>query len=546
MDNSWTDESLDNQLTKDIERFKKNLGENGSFMVDDFIENAKKMDIQLLVRPAPPSSPDYFKNYYQTNITESSQDNAKLWIRRQALVYEVFRQVRDRFPKWFHDATNKKVSEESIIDNLNGYTYGIFGSMKYSSDVDIGIVPSEKNNSSFGVGDVIWYIENKVFIEGYGFSSLNIDIEYYASMLQYNGNYLLDVHDLVKGPHYNQLVQLALAGVYRNMMKQDAKAKVTTAEVTTKQTISGFLEERLSGISGYLPEDKKVYELNGDMKQLIDIDEYTEKSEKYKDLSNEAEKRFNELKQTPEDKDQRYNTIIALAKADLCREESYVLTPTVLHVVRILQSEEDETRTDRKPIDFNCKYPSPVASCAISGYGFLLSALEQYGYCKRFEVELKGGVIARKKQKHVKARAKNKKKTGGEEDDEDDEDEEEKGGGGGDEEEEGEKAEEAEKEEKKEEKKEEEKEEEVKEVAEEPNAKKYEKYENRLMDALRRCVRPFKLDELSQGVIKGQTRCPPPVAQSDDSKKTEFNAIQITLTNVADGKTDTQTVPIKK
>ena len=87
--------------------------------------------------------------------------------------------------------------------------------------------------------------------------------------------------------------------------------------------------------------------------------------------------------------------------------------------------------------------------------------------------------------------------------------------------------------------------EEKEEVAEEPNAKKYEKYENRLMDALRRCVRPFKMDELSQSVIKEQTRCPP-TASSDDQTASQINAIEITVAG-ADGKQiDTKTVPIKK
>ena len=85
----------------------------------------------------------------------------------------------------------------------------------------------------------------------------------------------------------------------------------------------------------------------------------------------------------------RYKTIIDMGNADLYREESYLLTPTVLHVVRIIQSEEKEEythRSDRKPIGFpKCDIkPSASARCAIGGYGFLLSELEQIGYLIRF------------------------------------------------------------------------------------------------------------------------------------------------------------------
>ena len=69
------------------------------------------------------------------------------------------------------------------------------------------------------------------------------------------------------------------------------------------------------------------------------------------------------------------SVLIHLARANLYREENYVLPSTVVHVVRIEQGSAHDD------YDTSCSYIlTKIAKCSLDGFAYLLSAIEQLGY----------------------------------------------------------------------------------------------------------------------------------------------------------------------
>ena len=95
------------------------------------------------------------------------------------------------------------------------------------------------------------------------------------------------------------------------------------------------------------------------------------------------------------------------------RMESYTCSPTVVHVVRILQASEDQiekykTLVPKEYCRGEIQHLDPF--CSIGKYGYILSALEQMGYVYRFYLtycqkdnsHYDSSKCARKKEKYMK------------------------------------------------------------------------------------------------------------------------------------------------
>jgi hypothetical protein len=81
-------------------------------------------------------------------------------------------------------------------------------------------------------------------------------------------------------------------------------------------------------------------------------------------------------------KDVRLNLMTKIAEALVFRAESYVSPSTVMHVVRVLQAQE------QLDFDEKCgalKIPKSKAQCALGKYGYAMSCLEQIGCLYRFD-----------------------------------------------------------------------------------------------------------------------------------------------------------------
>ena len=106
--------------------------------------------------------------------------------------------------------------------------------------------------------------------------------------------------------------------------------------------------------------------------------------EKGEALKNKYAPNFNSAKNlTPA---QICELIVAIGEALSYRMESYTASPTITHVVRILQTNSEKYATI-KPKDLCVGGPSELAKepyCTIGTFGFIIAMLEQMGYMYRF------------------------------------------------------------------------------------------------------------------------------------------------------------------
>ncbi len=77
------------------------------------------------------------------------------------------------------------------------------------------------------------------------------------------------------------------------------------------------------------------------------------------------------------------DTMIKISQADVYRTENYVCSPTVMHVVKILQSNKEQGTDISK---YDCNYPKKFAICGIGKVGYIISMLEQCGYLLRYNI----------------------------------------------------------------------------------------------------------------------------------------------------------------
>lgn len=104
--------------------------------------------------------------------------------------------------------------------------------------------------------------------------------------------------------------------------------------------------------------------------------------------------------------------LVANAEADLYREGSYLLSPTVMHVVRVLQpiQRAAQNKSDKsseldkstvlhkyKTTTPRCGFPRIDPICSIGRFGYLLSIMEQHGYILSFEDDTPAGMKKRSK-----------------------------------------------------------------------------------------------------------------------------------------------------
>lgn len=75
--------------------------------------------------------------------------------------------------------------------------------------------------------------------------------------------------------------------------------------------------------------------------------------------------------------------LVALARANLYREENYVIPSTIIHVVRIEQT--DLTATAHSPnFDASCELLlTRIAKCSLDSRAYIMSAIEQLGYLQQ-------------------------------------------------------------------------------------------------------------------------------------------------------------------
>jgi hypothetical protein len=236
-----------------------------------------------------------------------------------------------------------------------------------------------------------------------GTDSLHFDIEFYADMITLTDKNEDDIFymdtDCFKESHFMKLLPYVEASILRNHVT----AKMHNGE-SLKESIQSFSYDKFykslkipipTEITSLTPS-----KLSDKSKQLI----YDYMSSSYDDARNKYYGKVNKTENIVNKiRIDYYNTHVLhlsvnqivhvmslVAEALVYRAESYICAPSVMHIVRVMQSNPDKLNEKR----YNVNYPKycnihsvyKKAFCNIGTYGYYMSILEQCGYLNRFEL----------------------------------------------------------------------------------------------------------------------------------------------------------------
>jgi hypothetical protein len=302
--------------------------------------------------------------------------------------------------KTVNDSSNKP-------DNLNlsNIKLGIFGSIYPTSDIDIGFINYSQDSTV-----CLYYILNifeDLFIYFTKCNSLQFNIESYANLMTLRGPitgtnlkkldyFYLTTHDFDIDDFCKLLPYLG-ASILRNLSL--AYFEVNSEHSKRTHFIKKFImNARFDDISEFalLLNTIKLYNISL-YEVLIDNEwqriakdlilsylllSYNKKRRTYYKLIKNAETEIARAINNTGllDKKERLKIIELYAHTLIFREESYVLSPTIVHVVRIIQ-------TNRMIHKRKCIYPTNIPNCSLGPIGYLCSMFEQIGYLARFRLK---------------------------------------------------------------------------------------------------------------------------------------------------------------
>lgn len=269
---------------------------------------------------------------------------------------------------------------------------GIYGSISPESDIDISFInnyehiPLHTHTLSY----IIRMFED-LFIYFTGYSTLKFNIEAYATFITLNKNiteyFYLDTHAF-NIADFEELLPLLGSSILRNLAMGKNFINLNNISITGLATFKNFINKLLAldnnkAQSIIASLSKKTWELKA--RRLIAS--YLERSDAgrrsiYYKYIYRLEKLVSEVYSNGINhlSNETIKSIIKLyAMSLLYRQESYVLAPTIIHVVRILQN-DSHTNHNRR----NCIYPTTIPKCSLGMVGYLCSIMEQIGYMERY------------------------------------------------------------------------------------------------------------------------------------------------------------------
>ena len=247
--------------------------------------------------------------------------------------------------------------------DCNNIIVNIFGSNTFKSDIDITITGRNTSDTIAIFEDLIesveWFDNGKWKVDIYGDFMLV-------------GGYYIDTHNL-SNKVLIEMIRLVLIGYFRHS---------NSAEFDN--TILLYLIDYLI----------YKYKLDLDLKDLfIDISNTLENTdfknrETYYKFLKEAEILESEtvkyIKKSQICNGELYDffgeIIIKLGNANLYRSENYILTPTIVQIVKLEQTDLENTNN----IELCNSVLTNIAKCSISEYSKILCAIEQLGYLQYY------------------------------------------------------------------------------------------------------------------------------------------------------------------
>lgn len=404
----FTVESIEQRCNYDINTFLENnniKNSTGLAFISD-INSKPNMVIQMnkiMTFINPTNDTTYVKMFHNPIDKERQQ---QLFIARTILFYQLLQYLVVTFEneKLYNETyTDKWKFRDDVSKSMSDFKMGIFGSMKPTSDIDLGIqYTGDYTNCKPALSYFVSRFE-KLFILFTGKTSLDFDIEAYADMTTIPNQNIEekehpDVFYLstsgIDEEQYNRIVKCAKYSIARNYL-------LAVKELGKNQNNNLTLENIRDSLTGIVAVNQlnTIFDMKESFKDEINymntffnmpyeqkINEYYNKVDDAEGLkASHGENIYNLI---PE---QITEMIVKIGLANTYRIESYCCIPTITHVVRILQQESQN----------NFKYPTLTPSsteemcsknhnithipiCTIGSYGYMLSLLEQLGYLYRF------------------------------------------------------------------------------------------------------------------------------------------------------------------
>lgn len=363
---------------------------------------------------------DYRSNIMNVNVDKQKQ----LWIIRTYIFYEllIFLSItlnnKEIYNEFYNDIGKGTENDniynfrKDISSELHNFKLGIYGSLTPTSDIDIGIQYSGITLKIPGLAYVVSRFEY-LFIKFTKLNSLKWDIETYADMItipsQLVANhyswkssnidyFYLDTSNFEK-EHFQKILICIGTSILRNVIlsETDMDGKTLSKE-KIKKVLDEFNMNKIFAINSTFKEFYKQIEdsmTNNWLKQAKKIvldymtSDYDEGRYKYYKKVNIAEKsKFKGTSNISNLDSKKICEIIKNIGISLSyRMESYTCSPTVIHIVRILQaskenSEKYKTLTPHTYCVGKIAYLDPY--CSLTKYGYAISCLEQLGYIYRF------------------------------------------------------------------------------------------------------------------------------------------------------------------
>lgn len=339
---------------------------------------------------------------YQHISSLPSQAQYQLWLVRTYLFYQLL-QYAVQICSGEIVFPFKKMTR---LGDVSRCKLGIFGSIGPTSDIDLGI----QYSGMLSEPAFVWWIVSlyeKLYLVFCGSPCLDFDIEVYADYVTMPSNCALERGICATDLFYLKTNNFTILH-FRKLLPYLGCSILRNAVIAQEELGLGQPKELLRYIaafdfsSGYylpdlnfLPNAVQIADVWNeswwkDKARKIIIDSklhgYMYQRSQYKRRSRAAEVEFLKMKQAYMDTheleprfgpDQICRMIAKIARALCYREESYILAPTVVHVVRIIQ--EKKQPAAKRP----CVYPIE-ARCTMGFYGYLMSLVEQQGYIERF------------------------------------------------------------------------------------------------------------------------------------------------------------------
>ena len=354
----------------------------------------------------------------------SDSEQKKMWILRTVLFYQLLIILvntltnKDIYDEIYSDK-DKYPYRADVSTRLTDFKMGIFGSMNPTSDIDLGV---EYTGDYSDCEPALSYIVSRIeclFLSLTGKKSLDFDIETYADMATIPNKDKNDPHvdifylstytfDKIKDKdNFLKLVECAANSIIRNYL---------LAHTDTTKTKNITLDKMIKELKLNLDEKtKKILNKNTEKYLKKSFDTLTEfftmdydkqrytyytKVEYAENLKRDFTKNKNIYNLSNDD---TAELIYRIGVADTYRMESYCCIPTIIHVVRILQQQQQQKTAsadkyetlfpkDKDSIKKYCEnikktdYLSHFPVCTIGDVGYILSMLEQIGYMYRFHL----------------------------------------------------------------------------------------------------------------------------------------------------------------